>query len=182
MSLGHHRGLAASPPLGYNLEEREVALGNLRSVTIRTAVEADVPELARLRRAWVEENAGGVVLDEDFEDAFVSWYAAEQHQRVTWLAEVDGRPVAMLNLLVFRRMPRPGLEAAAWGYLANFFVEAEHRASGLGSALLAACTSYADEQGFVRIVLSPSVRSVPLYERAGFEPATSLMLRPGPDA
>ena len=43
--------------------------------------------------------------------------------------------------------------------------------------MLDACTSYADSHGFVRIVLSPSERSVPLYARAGFVPATSLMVR-----
>ena len=32
-------------------------------------------------------------------------------------------------------------------------------------------------QGFVRVVLSPSTRSVSFYARGGFEPATSLMVR-----
>jgi hypothetical protein len=45
---------------------------------------------------------------------------------------------------------------------------------------LNASTGHADEHGFARLVLSPSERSVPFYARAGFEPATSLMVRPGP--
>ena len=55
-----------------------------------------------------------------------------------------------------------------------------NRDGGLGTRMLAACTAYADERGFVRVVLSPSERSVPVYLRAGFEPATSLPVRPGP--
>ena len=58
-------------------------------------------------------------------------------------------------------------------------VGAEHRDAGLGRLLLDACTSYADERGLARIVLSPTDRSVPFYARAGFVPATSLMVRQG---
>jgi GNAT superfamily N-acetyltransferase len=169
-SVDHHRGLATSPVRRYTLV-----------VEVRRAALADVPALAALRRAWVEENAGEPVDDDGFEDAFADWYAAEQDQRVTWLGVVEGRPVAMLNLLVFTRMPRPGMRPSHWGYLANFYVEPEHRSRGVGQALLDACTTYADEHDFVRIVLSPSERSVPLYLRAGFGPATSLLLRPDPD-
>jgi len=149
-------------------------------VIIRPAADGDQGAMAAMRRAWVEENAGGAVLDEDFEDAFASWYRAEKDQRVAWVAESGGRPVGMLNVLVFRRMPRPGVPPTVWGYLANFYVAPAHRGAGIGGMLLAACTTYADEHGFVRIVLSPSARSVSLYQRAGFAPATSLMLRPGP--
>ena len=92
----------------------------------------------------------------------------------------------MLNLLVFTRMPSPrppgSTRPTRWGYLANFFVRPEHRGRGLGSRLLDACATYADQHGFARVVLSPSERSVPLYARHGFAPATSLMLRPGPSS
>lgn len=147
---------------------------------IRPACADDGPSLAGLRRAWVEENAGAPVDDEAYDDAFADWFAREHQHRMTWLAEVDDRPVGMLNLTVFTRMPRPGRAPSRWGYLGNFFVLAGHRGSGIGERLLDACTSYADAEGFVRIVLSPSERSVPLYARAGFGPAGELLLRPGP--
>lgn len=133
-----------------------------------------------LRATWTEENAGHALDDPAYPEAFASWFASEQHQRVTWLGLVDDQPAGMLNLLVFTRMPRPGTLVSRWGYLANFFVLAEHRGGGLGSALLEACTSYADAEDFVRIVLSPSERSVPLYARTGFRAATSLMVRTHP--
>ena len=44
----------------------------------------------------------------------------------------------------------------------------EHRDRGIGSLLLAAVIAAADERGYVRVVLSPTLRSVPFYERAGF--------------
>jgi GNAT superfamily N-acetyltransferase len=148
---------------------------------VRVAGWADREAVAGLRRAWTEEYAGRPVDDDGFQERFDEWLEREQDQRVTWLGFVEGDPVAMLNLLVFTRMPRPGQERPnRWGYLANVFVRPEHRGGGLGSRLLATCTTYADEQAFARVVLSPSERSVPLYTRGGFEPATSLMVRPGP--
>jgi GNAT superfamily N-acetyltransferase len=153
-------------------------------VTVRIASREDAPVVAALRRAWTEENHGGPVEDDGFEAVFAEWFAREHDQRVTWLAEADGRAVGMLNLLVFRRMPRPRSPEApggpdAWGYVANVYVEPAARDTGTGGALLDAATSHADEHGFARLVLSPSERSVPFYERAGFTTATSLMLRPG---
>jgi GNAT superfamily N-acetyltransferase len=151
------------------------------AVTIRPAGDEDAVVVAALRRAWVEENAGGTVEDDAYDERFAEWFARESGHRVVWLAEVDGRPVGMLNMMVFTRMPRPGVAPSRWGYVANVFVLAGHRDSGIGARLLEACTSYADEQRFVRLVLSPSERSVSLYGRFGFGPATSLLLRPGPE-
>lgn len=150
---------------------------------IRRATADDRTVVAKLRRAWTEESAGHPVEDPSFEDRFVEWFAREQDRRVTWLAYAGAEPVGMLNLLVFTRMPFP-LDAdtsrpTQWGYLANCYVRPPRRDAGAGAELVAACTAYADEHGFGRIVLNPSERSVPFYARAGFVPATSLMVRPG---
>ena len=154
-----------------------------RGAVVRIASYDDRVAVAGLRRAWTEENLpaygqGEPIQDDDFQERFDAWLEREQHQRVTWLGLVDGESAGMVNLLVFTRMPRPGQGRSQWGYLANCYVRPEHRNSGLGARLLAACTAYADERGFVRIVLSPTERSVPFYARGGFEPATSLMVRP----
>ncbi|MDB4935120.1 MAG: acetyltransferase [Labilithrix sp.] len=115
----------------------------------------------------------------DYADVFRAWYARERDHRRTWLVETDpaSAPVGMLNMLVFERMPKPGRAASRWGYVANAFVLREHRNEGLGTALLDAALAYADEHDFVRVVLSPSVRSIPFYARAGFELPTNLLVR-----
>ncbi len=129
---------------------------------VRLATVADGDAIARLRRTWTEENAGQSIPDDTFESRFEEWLERERRQRLTWLGFVDGidDPVGMLNLLVFTRMPFPLAPATErptqWGYLANCFVRAEHRNTGLGGDLLDACTIHADDHGFARIVLSPS--------------------------
>lgn len=151
---------------------------------VRIATLGDRAAIAGLRRAWTEENLGHSVDDPTFEERFEAWFAREIDQRVTWLAFADAEAVGMLNLLVFTRMPFPrdpdSDRPTQWGYLANCFVAAGHRDRGVGEALVAACTGYADEHGFARIVLSPTERSIPFYARADFVPAVSLMVRPGP--
>lgn len=151
-------------------------------VDLRLAAYDDGPVVAGLRRVWLEENRRPPVDDPGFEDRFALWWAAEFPRRVTWLAASGGVAIGMLNVLVFDRMPWPddgsSTVAPAWGYLANFYVVPQHRNRGVGAALLGACTSYADAHGFARLVLSPSERSVGLYERLGFRAADELMLRP----
>lgn len=124
------------------------------------------------------------MVDDTFEVRFDAWLEREQDQRITWLGFADGVAVGMLNVLIFSRMPEPMNDAhrrpTQWGYLANLYVRPEHRGSGLGGELVDACTAYADEHAFARVVLSPSALSVPLYARHGFEPATSLMIRHQP--
>jgi GNAT superfamily N-acetyltransferase len=77
------------------------------------------------------------------------------------------------------RPARPGTAPqppSRWGYLGNAFVLPAWRSQGIGTALLAALLDHARAEHFSRIVLSPSERSMASYQRAGFAPATSLLL------
>lgn len=169
------------PDVAGVLSERDEASGRAESpvdpaVTVRVAGRADVRALATLRRAWAEER-GDIPDGEGFDERFAAWYAAEEPRRITWIAETDGVPVGMVNLAVFERMPYPGRPSSRWGYLGNAFVLASHRGCGVGERLVSALLERADNDGLVRVVLSPSARSVPLYERLGFGAAHMLMAR-----
>jgi len=144
-------------------------------VSVRRATSADIETLAALRRAWIEEDAGPVN-DPAFEAAFADWYAAEDDHRVAWIAFVDGTPAGMLNLLEYRRMPRPGRLDSRWGYVSNVFVLGQYRNRGLGRELLDAMLAFARERNYVRLILSPSERARPLYGRVGFGPSDELLL------
>jgi len=102
---------------------------------IRTAVTADGPAIAELRRTWTAEDHGDVD-DEGFEARFLDWYECESARRICWLAEISAEPVGMMNLAIFERMPRPGRDAGTWAYLANAFVLRPHRNQGIGGLLL----------------------------------------------
>jgi GNAT superfamily N-acetyltransferase len=143
-------------------------------ISVRVAGADDIPALAWLRRAWTDEG-GAVTDDPGFEERFADWCAAEAGRRLIWVAEADGALVGMVNLAVFERMPRPGVADSRWGYLANAFVLAGYRDRGVGRLLVDALLDHARATGLVRVVLSPTERSVPFYERAGFGPADMLL-------
>lgn len=143
---------------------------------IRIAGAADGPALAALRRAWTTEQHGPVA-DDDFEARFLGWYEREFPHRLSWLAEAGGAAVGMVHLAVFERMPQPGREAGTWGYLANAFVLAACRDQGIGSQLLRALLAHADGHGYIRVLLRPSQRSVPFYQRHGFRPDGGFLVR-----
>jgi len=144
-------------------------------VNVRVAGHEDGGKLSQLRRSWALEQGAGE--DDDYERRFLAWYALEQRQRRFWLAELNGQPIGMVNLLLFDRMPEPGAAPSRWGYLANMFVLEEHRDHQVGSTLLAAALDWADTKGLDRVVLNPTVRSRLFYERHQFAPAAELMLR-----
>jgi GNAT superfamily N-acetyltransferase len=144
-------------------------------VTVRIAGPLDSGGIAALRRAWTEESLGRAATDPEFGERFAGWHAVESGRRVSVVAEWDGALVGMVHLAVFERMPAPERMASRWGYLANAYVRPEHRDGGIGAAMVDLLLRRARELGCVRVVLAPSERSVPFYERAGFGPATMLM-------
>jgi GNAT superfamily N-acetyltransferase len=151
----------------------------MSDAVIRRADDSDLSAISRLRSEWTQEQEGELA-DPAFEERLAAWFAQESERRIVWLAEVDGRPVGMMNLAVFERMPRPGRPPSRWGYLGNAFVLSAYRDRGIGAQLIDTVLDYADGNGFVRLVLSPTCRSVSFYERAGFGPASTLMLRTPP--
>ncbi|GHJ49664.1 hypothetical protein Cs7R123_70060 [Catellatospora sp. TT07R-123] len=143
-------------------------------VTVRLAGPDDVAALTALRRAWTAEQHG--TDDPGFDAQFAAWYAVELGRRLFWLAELDGAPVGMVNLVLFERMPKPGFPAGRWGYLSNAFVLPAQRDAGVGAAMMDALLARARAEKLVRVLLSPSERSVPFYRRAGFHDADGLLI------
>jgi len=128
--------------------------------------------LVTLRAVWRE-----AVVTDAFASQFTEWFEREGRQRWWWVAE-DGSGLAlgMVNLKVFDRMPSPGGSPSRWGYLANLFVHPAVRNQGIGTLLLSALLDTSRKEGLVRVVLSPTAQSVPLYKRAGFDPADGLLV------
>ena len=146
----------------------------MTDIAIRRAAGADLAAIAQLRREWTQEQGGQD--DPDFDGRFAAWFARESPRRITWVADAGGPLVGMMNLAIFERMPRPGRAPSRWGYLGNAFVRAAHRNQGIGSRLMAAVLDHAAENALVRVVLSPAERAIPFYQRAGFGPASELLV------
>ena len=71
----------------------------------------------------------------------------------------------------------PSSPSGGWGYLGNMYVSRRCRNRGIGRLLAGALLAEADSLGLERVVLNPTVRAVPFYERSGFCGAHELLLR-----
>jgi GNAT superfamily N-acetyltransferase len=130
-------------------------------VQVRPADLNDVDDLAQLRAAWREQSG-----TDEFVATFREWFLQEQTSRWWWIASDDRDAIGMINVKLFDRMPSPQRAPSRWGYLANLFVTAAHRGEGVGADLVGAAINRARAEGLVRLALSPSELSVPLYGRA----------------
>lgn len=142
------------------------------AATVRPGVQGDADALAQLRASW-----RGVDLTPDFLQEFRQWFLRERSSRWWWIAEAADQPVGMVNLKVFDRMPSPAEPQSRWGYLGNLFVTPVYRGGGVGGQLIEVVLARAAQERLVRVVLSPSTASVPLYRRHGFVAADGLLVR-----
>lgn len=146
--------------------------GGTQEVQVRRASRGDAVALTTLRALW-----RGTTVTETFAAQFLAWFEREGGHRWWWVAgDPSGDAVGMVNLAVFDRMPTPDASSGRWGYLANLFVLPASRGQGVGARLVAAVLATAREEGLGRVVLSPSEQSRPLYRRAGFLPADTLLV------
>lgn len=132
----------------------------------------DAPELARLR--WDFSPAYGAAPTGDF-DSFAASMSAflakgiEDSRVGVFVADVGTRLVANLWVEVVEKVPRPGLEKAAWGYVTNTYTEAAFRNTGLGTKILEIAINWAYLRKLELLIVWPSDESTEFYRRAGFD-------------
>jgi GNAT superfamily N-acetyltransferase len=152
-------------------------------------IGGDLSPIMRMRRDWVASSTlgrippvGAAQMDRDptYPERFRRWWEREADSRRTWLVWRDGEPVGMLNVKVFDRAPTPGGQATQWVYVANLWVDPPHRGRGVGTMLLRHVVDWAHQEGMARLVLSPSIVSLPMHQAMGFQTADEL-LRPDQD-
>ena len=62
-------------------------------------------------------------------------------------------------------------------YLLNFYTKDEARGRGYAKLILQACTDLCHKRGYRVITLHASAMGKPIYEKAGFEPTSEMMLK-----
>ncbi|MFB7588907.1 GNAT family N-acetyltransferase [Streptomyces sp. NPDC056169] len=95
-----------------------------------------------------------------------------------WVAETDGEICGHVFLCLVERMPEPYADNNPFGYVTNFFVLPSQRNKGAGAALLEALKQHARSAGLEGLIVWPSERSTPLYQRSGFQPPEELLELP----
>ena len=135
----------------------------------RPAEPADFRALADMR--WRLKTEDAPITDaaayDAFVAAFVDW-AGRDGAYVHWVAEDQGRLLGAMSVARVRKPPAPDEPDGCWGYLTNAYVYPQARNAGAGRALLAHIAGWARAEGLELLIVWPSERAYPFYERAGF--------------
>jgi GNAT superfamily N-acetyltransferase len=103
------------------------------------------------------------------QEAFASgrWYC--------WIAEVDDQILAHVFLQRIAKIPIPTHFKSEFGWVTNVYTRPEWRNQNIGAELMQLVEEWAQEEDLQMLVLWPSKRAVPFYERAGFHADTAEM-------
>lgn len=142
------------------------------SLENRIANSADLPQIADLR--WRLRVDDAPTLDPSSYDRFIADFIriSEAEWRpseiVHWIAADEGRVLAIMSLIIVRKLPSPEELRGRWGYISNSYALPEVRNAGVGQRLLTAIKDWASSEDLELLVVWPSERAYPFYERAGF--------------
>ncbi|WP_031153722.1 GNAT family N-acetyltransferase [Streptomyces erythrochromogenes] len=148
---------------------------------VRPARPADARALAELRWTFKQEDFGGRAPTPARDVAEAERWIRDRlgdGRWLAWVAEGGGGIRGHVFLCLVERMPEPYEDNSAVGYVTNFFVMPAYRNKGVGSALLAALREHARGAGLDGLIVWPSERSAPLYQRLGFLPPEELLELP----
>lgn len=140
------------------------------NISYRAASAADVEALADLRWQMATEHHQGDITREHYIAAYIETVRDElaQGRYRAWLAEADGRPVAV-TVLIWWPMP-PNLENfhRRRGYVSSVYTQPDYRRMGLARILMEMLVAQARELGLTTLLLNASTMGRPLYESMGF--------------
>ena len=150
----------------------------MNSYTIRAAAPADAASLAALRL----EFRASIGTPEEQDAVFLARCTAWMQSRLgptspwrAWIAESGDDVLGTVWIELIEKMPNPIAEPEENGYLTNFYVVPRAQGMGIGTALLGAALGWCREREVHAVILWPTKRSRPLYERHGFAPPSALM-------
>lgn len=143
----------------------------MSALRVRRAGPADAAALARMRFEFRAALKPAAEDERSFLARCEVWMAprlASESAWAAWVAERGGAIVGTLWMEFFEKMPNPVAEAECHGYLTNFYVRESERGAGTGSRLLEAALAECERRRVHQVLLWPTDRSRPLYERFGF--------------
>ncbi len=138
----------------------------------RLASTSDIDSLSELR--WqdkvVEESVVPAGSKEEFFEAFGVYLHEHLNQSLNvWVAEENNEIVANVYITRVRKVPNPKCYSGEIAYASGVFTLRHMRNKGLGQALFEKVKAWSEKEGIELIILWPSERAKPFYERLGFK-------------
>jgi GNAT superfamily N-acetyltransferase len=146
-------------------------------IAVRLASPGDATVLAEMRYAFRSELAEPTEPETHFLERATRWLADRLGGDVWtgWIACASGDPVGLVLVQLVEKVPNPVPEAENIGYVSSLYVRPRWRGRGIGGRLLTTALGFCRRSGVDNVVLWPSPRSIPLYQRHGFRSVGEVM-------
>jgi GNAT superfamily N-acetyltransferase len=150
---------------------------------VRPAGWGDARVLATLRYAFrCEAAATGEPVEppEEFVERTTAWLADRLQAGswdawLAWAASPPELPVGLVLVHLVEKVPNPVTEPEILGYVSSLYVRPPWRGRGIGGRLLGTAVEFCRDRGADTVVLWPTRRSIPLYQRHGFRHQGAVM-------
>jgi GNAT superfamily N-acetyltransferase len=144
---------------------------------VRRAGPGDARAMAVMRYVFRTELGEPVESEQEFVGRATTWLAdrLELGSWTGWLALEHEQPVGLVLVHLVEKVPNPVVEPESLGYVSSLYVRPEYRERGIGDVLLRTAVDFCRDHDVDTVVLWPSPRSVPLYERHGFRRQGAVM-------
>jgi len=137
---------------------------------VRQAGRRDAEAIAALRYAFRTELEPPAEPRQQFVERTTAWLEdrLEAGSWTGWVAHDQNEPAGLVLVHLVEKVPNPVVEPESLGYVSSLYVRPCLRGRGVGDALLRTALDFCRGAGVESVVLWPSPRSIPLYQRHGF--------------
>ena len=144
----------------------------MQDIIFDTADKKDIPELIRLRLAYMKDDFGSVSVqqEKDMRNHLPSYF--ERHLNsdlIAFVARKEDRLIAAAYLLVVEKPASPFLPNGLDGEVLSVFTEEEYRRKGICTKLISRLIDYGRERKLCRISLCATSDGYPVYRKLGFK-------------
>ncbi|MFD6161999.1 GNAT family N-acetyltransferase [Nocardia sp. NPDC060256] len=148
----------------------------MSTTMIHPAQDDDLVGVAQLRWQWFQEVRGTpAATQEEFIQSFVAWAQANRSSHRCLVLVEDGTVIGMAWLAIYQRVPTVGTPQRLSGDVQSMYVVPDRRDSGLGSQLIDAVVTLADQLGLKPLTVNSSTKAINAYMRRGFVTSPELL-------
>lgn len=144
----------------------------MSEVIFDTANKEDIPELIRLRIAYIADDFGSTnepkrqALEKQLPDYFERRLGKEL---IAFVARAEGQLVATAYLLIIEKPVNPSMPNGLVGEVFSVFTEREYQGKGISTRLMNNMIEYAGKKHLCHIDLKATDEGYFLYKKLGFE-------------
>jgi len=156
---------------------------NNTDMLLREANEGDIPVLVRHHLKMFEEiwEKRGEKIDSSISGEMEKVYSEKLQRQLgdgtckAWVIENKGNIFASGAISIVTYVPAPQDLSCDIAYLHSIYTEKDHRNKHCATRIIDQALQYCKERGIKRIILNASEAGAPVYEQAGFQPASDMM-------